>query len=348
MRLAIVIVTYNGMKWIERTLDSCFKCAQLAPVYVVDNNSTDGSADFIAQTYPSVKLFKQEKNLGFAGGNNIGLKAALASGAEAVFLLNQDAELHLGTLDELARYLTLYPKVGAVQPAIILPDGKVNSLGNSFHYLGLAEAWGLGLSMPEAIARVTWLKEGEPPYVSGAAVLLRSSALNQVGFFNDELFMYHEDLELSFRMRFYGWSLAVEPAAYVTHYYEPSRSLKQFYYMERNRFIVWLLYFKWPTLVLLFMPWLASELMLLLTSLTGGWFGVKLKSYVYFLHFSNWRYLFKRRRKLQTVRQLTDRELLSLATSKIEFHSDGSQITKYLFNPLSTLVWKIIYPLIRW
>lgn len=349
MRLAIVIVSFNGLKWLEKSLGSCVRHAPHVAIYVVDNSSQDGSAEFISHNYSHVKLIRQEKNLGFAAGNNVGIKRALTDGAEAIFLLNQDAEIKTNTLELLSGYLEQHFKVAAVQPAILLPDSRVNSLGNCFHYLGFGYAGGYGLSLAKAKTHLSWIKNGsEPPYVSGAAVLLRAQALNEVGLFDEELFNYHEDLELSFRLRVNGWRLAVEPSAEVIHHYEFSRSIGKFYYMERNRFLVWLSYFSLPTLILLVIPWFLSEFLLLITSIFGGWFGLKLKSYSYMLRVKTWWDISKKRKIIKSLRSLSDREMLSLACSKIDFQEVSSVATRYLFNPLSFLCWKIIYPLIRW
>lgn len=226
MQCGIVIVSYQGKHWLPACLNSCRSYAPECPVYVIDNASTDGSADLVREQFPEVRLLRQTDNLGFAGGNNVGLRAALQDHLDAVMLLNQDAQLSQNCLSILATHLETHPQVAAVQPAILLPDGRVNSLGNSFHFLGFAEAGGNGLTFTEASAQLPWVVGSlEPPYVSGAAVLLRAEALTQVGFFADELFMYHEDLELSLRLRLAGWHLSVEPAAHVVHHFEFSCSL---------------------------------------------------------------------------------------------------------------------------
>ncbi len=347
MQAAIVIVSYNGTRWLERCLLSCQRFAVDVPVYLVDNASTDSSAE-LAASFGNVTVLKQEVNLGFAGGNNVGLRAAIKDGAEAVFLLNQDAELTAGCLSVLEDYLATHHKMAAVQPAIMLPDGRVNSLGNSFHFLGFGEAAGNGLSFSEAAERLPWLKNNtEPPYLSGAAVMLRVKALKQIGLFQGELFMYHEDLELSLRLRAAGWQLAVVPAAKAIHYYQASRSLKQYYYMERNRLIVWNEIFSIKTLLLLLPIFILSAIALMIMAASQGWFKEKVKSYSYFFLPSSWLKILAGRRKFHTLRQISDRQLLASAAARLEYQLVGA-LTAWLWNPLSFLSWKILYPLIRW
>jgi len=349
MRLGIVIVSYNGQKWLEKSLGSCFAQAPGTPVYVVDNASTDNSLSLIQSRFPAVRLLPQKDNLGFAAGNNVGIRQALQDGAEAVLLLNQDAELGPSAVTKLEQYLAGHPAVAAVQPAIFLPDGRVNSLGNCFHYLGFGFSGGHGLKLSQAVERLPWVRErGEPPYLSGAAVLLRGSALQTVGLFDPELYLYHEDLELSLRLRLSGFKLALCPEAAVVHHYEFSRSVSKFYYMERNRWLVWLSYWRFGTLALLALPLVLSELMLLLTSYGKGWFAAKLKVYAYLGRRQTWQAVASRRRRLKSLRRVSDRQLLRLASATIDFQELSSFMVRYVFNPLSALAWQVIFFFIRW
>lgn len=349
MRTAIIVVSYNGRAWLESSLGSCRKFAPQSTVYVVDNNSTDGSADFVSGNFPEVVLLRERHNLGFAGGNNVGLRRALADGAEALFLLNQDAELTLGCLGKLEAYLAAHPRVAAVQPGIFLANGLVNSFGNSYHYLGFGESGGNGLTEAEAVRTLPWLTAGtEPAYLSGAAMLVRSEALRQVGLFDDALFMYHEDLELSLRLRLAGWHLALERGARVTHHYDHKRSLGQLYYMERNRFIVWLSYLKAPTLITLSLPVLAAEILMLIAAAFNGWLGPKLRAYAYFFTPGAWRTVATRRRQVALLRKVSDRHLLQYASPVIAARSAGSGTLHTLANTVSSAGWKILQPIIRW
>jgi GT2 family glycosyltransferase len=348
MRVAIIVVTYNAQTWLATSLGSCEKHAPDVPVYVVDNASTDGTADTVLSRYPWVRLLKQSINTGFAYGNNLGIDRALADGAEAVLLLNQDAELTEGALGSLTDFLVTHPDVAAVQPIIMLPNGRVNSAGNSFHFLGFGEAGGNGLLLEQLSFKVPWLKTGqEPPYVSGAAVLLRASALKQVGTFHNELFMYHEDLELSLRLRVSGWKLAVRPDARVIHHYEHSRSLRQYYYMERNRLVVWCEVLSLRTLLILLPAFLVSELALLIVAAGKGWLLMKLRAYAYFFRLATWRQIKHRRKDLRVLRRMTDAELMSYASARIEYQPEETgAATRYVLNPLSTCLWRLLKPLV--
>jgi GT2 family glycosyltransferase len=353
MKLAIVIVSYNGKRWLSATLASCLRCSPQVPVYVVDNASTDGSADFITQKFPNIHLIRETNNFGFAGGNNIGMKIALDQGAEAIFLLNQDAELTPGCLEKLSNYLSSNPRVAAVQPAIFLPDGRVNTVGNSFHYLGFGWTTGNGLSWPEVQKIVPWVEtQSEIPYWSGAAVLIRSQALTEVGLFDKFLFLYHEDLELSFRLRQAGWKLKLLPTARAIHHFELYRSRTKWYYMERNRYLVWLSYFKIRTLLVLAVPWLLSEIVLVLGTLVSGWWRQKFNSYGVLFKLDTWRYLKQKRTELRWLGFKNDRDFLQFASDRLPKNiaeAGGVRgIVTLVANMVSIFVWKIIYLLIWW
>lgn len=349
MKAAIIILCYNGVRYLPAMLGSCQKYAPRVPVYLVDNASSDGTLPYVTNNWPKVKLLRQTANLGFAAGNNVGIKQAIADGTEAVFLLNQDAELTRGSLDKLVNYLSLHPRLALVQPRVNLPDGRVNSLGNCYHYLGFGFAGGNGLSYEEALRRLPWFKrQSEIPYGSGAAVLLRVQALQAVGLFDEHLFMYHEDLELGLRLRCYGWQLQVVPEAEVIHHYQFAANPNSFYFMERNRLVVWLSYFKLPTLLLLLIPFILSEVALLVSSLLSGWLGAWWRSRAYFFKVEAWRYLVQKRKQVRKFKQVSDRYLLSFATGSIHFQEHNPWYVSYLFNPLANLGWLVLKPLIRW
>ena len=349
MKTAIIIVTYNAEKWLDLCLGSCRRFAKEVPVIVVDNNSSDNTVEYIKKNYSEVVVLPQADNTGFAKGNNIGIKYALAHAAESVFLLNPDAEICEQTLEKCHQVLFSDDKLAAVQPIILLPSKLVNSVGNSFHYLGLAEAGGNDLPLEIAKEVVPHLKnKTEPGYLSGAAMMIKTEVIKCLGGFDEFLFIYHEDAELCWRFRLAGWKLGVVSEAVAIHHYEFSRSIARIYYMERNRFLVWLSLLKWPTLVLLILPVFFSEAMLLAWSLMTGSFFKRIKIYNYLLTREAGDYIISKRQAIKKIRQLSDREFLSFASATIESKNVQSFMTTFVFNPVSKLAWKIIYPLIRW
>ena len=121
MKVFTVIVTYNGMNWIDQCLKSVITQSE---VVVVDNNSSDLTVNFIKQNYPSVKLLEQNINLGFGRANNIGISYALNNNAEAVFLLNQDAFAKKDTINKLITASIKNPEFGIISPIHLNGDGS--------------------------------------------------------------------------------------------------------------------------------------------------------------------------------------------------------------------------------
>jgi GT2 family glycosyltransferase len=354
MQVGICVVTYNSARHIDTCLDSCRRHAPECGVYVVDNASTDGSADLVAQLFPEATLLRQSSNLGFAAGSNVAMRAALDAGCDAVMLLNPDARLVPGTMQRLMSILAGRPQAAAVQPVVLREDGLVNTMGNPVHYLGFSMAGGNGISVADAERELPWLRADalrdavEVPACTGAAVLLRATALSDVGLLEEELFLYHEDLELSLRLRRAGWSLLLCRSAEVVHDYAFSRNPMKWYFMERNRF--WLLgaHYRAGTLALLAAPLLAAELAVWLEAARGGWTAEKLRSYRYWATPRNVAHLRRRRHELARIRRRPDRELLRTASTRLSSPDTSSGVAQRVFDGASALIWRIIYPLIRW
>ncbi len=207
-RVDVVVLNWNG--W-QDTLACLASLARLDypdfRLLVVDNGSTDGSAEKIRQAMPLVELLQTGANLGFGGGCNAGLRHALAGNAEYVWLVNSDATVDPGALSALVAMAEHNPALGSVGSVLHEADGS-----------GAIQLWGggrvnlwLGLSRHQTAP-------GLPDFISGASVLLRRTALQEVGFFDDQtFFMYWEDTDLAFRLRGAGWQLAVADKSRIWH-----------------------------------------------------------------------------------------------------------------------------------
>jgi len=209
-KVAIVLLNWNG--W--RDTSCCLSCLRQLhydnfEVIVVDNGSTDDSVLQIRDQFPWVTLLETGKNLGFAGGCNVGIRHALRDGADFVWLLNTDTKLDSNTLDALMTTARREERIGAVGAAIYSmaePDqlqawggGSVNFwLGRSRHFLRPVH-------------------DNAIEYITGASLLLRGSALRSVGLLDDSFFFFWEDADLGFRLRKAKWKLAVAGAAKVWH-----------------------------------------------------------------------------------------------------------------------------------
>lgn len=241
-RVAVIIVSYNVRDLLARCLESIAigrQAVDLAPVYVVDNASSDGSAAMVRERFPWVELIAAAENLGFARANNVALRAlglpAAAAAPDAVLLLNPDAELLPGAVDALAACLDAQSNVGMVGPQLQYGDGCFQH--SAFRFPSLAQIFldffplhgrlldsRINGRYPQAL-----YARGEPfavDFILGASMLVRADALRQVGLLDEGYFMYAEEMDWAWRMRAAGWSILCAPAARVIHH--EGQSSRQF------------------------------------------------------------------------------------------------------------------------
>ncbi|MBI4281326.1 glycosyltransferase family 2 protein [Candidatus Uhrbacteria bacterium] len=362
--IAVVVLTYNGKKYLPDLFASVQKtvCDRSWQLIVVDNASTDGTAELLVQlaSVPPLNVRGGEEglyspfiiynstNAGFAEGNNVGIRKALADGVEYVVLLNHDTVVEPDWLTELVRAVESDELVGAVQARLMLADKKdtVNSLGNEIHFLGFGYAGGYRERFE--ISKYRNIETREVAYASGAAVLYRAKALKDVGLFDASLWMYHDDLDLGWRLWRAGWKSVLAPESVVYHKYEFSRSIKKYYYMERNRFLVLLENYSFATLVLIFPALLFMEIGLFVKAIVSGWGMEKLRAYVYFFRWSTWRMIFAKRKEKQKSFRRPERELLARFTGVIAFQDIQNPVLTYIVNPILTLYLQIIKRIVWW
>lgn len=219
--LDVVIVSYRCRELLRRCLASVERHApEGTRVWVVDNDSRDGSAELVRAEFPWVTLFESGENAGFARATNRGIAAG---GAPYVLALNPDTELHEDTLPTLLRLLGEHPEVGIVGPRLERPDGSFDHasrrsfptlLGALGHFSGIGRRLERG---PLAQYRAPDVERGPVDAVNGAFMLIRRAALEQVGLFDEGYWMYMEDLDLCFRFKEAGWVTWYEPSATALH-----------------------------------------------------------------------------------------------------------------------------------
>jgi len=345
-RVLIVILVYNGADFLRDCLSSLANISYPKDnfeVLIIDNASTDNSVDYLKNNWAEFKLIENKKNSGFAAGNNIGLQYGIDNGFDYVYLLNQDTVVKPDFLNEIMAVAETDPKIGAVQSKLLLyqDQGKINSLGNEIHYLGFAFAGGYQRPDQELAVR-------EIAYPSGASVLLRVEALKQIGLFNAEFFMYHEDADLGWRLWLSGWKVMLAPNSVVYHKYEFSRSIKKYYYMERNRYLVTLQNYKMATILLISPAWLIMDIAMFFYSFIGGWWREEFKVYAYFFDLRSWDKLIKVRKEVQNKRKIKDKEIIKRFVGRIEFQGIENPLLKYIANPAFNLYWQIAKRLVWW
>jgi N-acetylglucosaminyl-diphospho-decaprenol L-rhamnosyltransferase len=238
--LTIVLVNYNSGEWVERCLRSFSHLSNWSPrrsdwrVVMVDNASTDGSTELIEQAYPWVEIIRLPENRGFSAGNNVALATVTT---EFAMLLNTDTEfLPVTNLEEFIEKNFADPKVGIVSPRVELPDGSLDhashrgfpTLWNSAMYFsGLAQRFpttkfftGYTLGWQDS----TTAHEIEA--CTGAAMIVRTSAMKTVGLLDEAFFMYAEDIDWCYRFHQAGWKIWYDPSVVVLHHKHKSGKAK--------------------------------------------------------------------------------------------------------------------------
>jgi len=226
--LSIIIVSWNVKGLLRRCLDSIFQhpTSNLQfEVIVVDNASSDGSAEMVKEDFPQVRLMANEENLGFTRANNQGIAA---SRGRYVLLLNPDTEVIGDALGAMVDYMDVHPDVGALGPMLLNPDGSVQSSRRRFPTLATAllesTVFQWELSRDNRVLRRYYVLDRpddevqEVDWVTGACILMRREAIEEVGPLDEGFFMYSEELDWCRRAKERGWKVIYLPTARVIHY----------------------------------------------------------------------------------------------------------------------------------
>jgi len=346
-KISVVIVTWNGRKYVSDCFNNLKKQTLLPEEIVcVDNASEDGTVEYVEGKFPKYNLIKNKKNLGFARANNQGLEMALQGSPDYVFLLNQDTVCRRDCLEKLAEQAEKEKEnVFAWQPLILCWPQKdlIQTAGDKIHYLG----FGFCGDYKEQADKGTIEKlKTNPTYVSGAGMFIKAEALKKVGFLDNDLFLYHEDLDLCLRARFMGYEMKLVPSAMMYHKYTEGTPRHRWYWSERNRLLTLLKFYKWPTLILILPAWLFMEAGIWGFSLMTGWFPLKIKSYFTCL----WQIpgTLVKRGKLQKIRKIKDRQLAELLEAEFSFAGFENEIIKKIVNPVLGTYWRIVRRIIFW
>lgn len=211
--MVVVVLTYNGLQWIEKCLASVLASGFNGQrVLVVDNASTDGTPEKVRQQFPQVRLRQNDRNLGFAAGNNVGIKLALDEGAEYVMLLNQDTTVAPDCFSRLEEAAKGNPP-GVFAPLQLRYDGS--GLDPGMRRGLLVESGEFIDDLWRGQRRKTYpLKEAY-----GGAVLFHRTVFEAVGLFDECYFLYGEDEDLCRRIRWAGFQFSLVPGALVYHWH---------------------------------------------------------------------------------------------------------------------------------
>ena len=258
--VSVIVVNWNGKHLLAECLGSLVEQEQPdVEIILVDNGSTDGSAAYVRETYPAVRLLELPENLGFAGGNNAGIRIARG---KYIALLNNDTRTDRAWLSRLVSEAESGPSsVGMWASKILSYDHP-----DTFDNIGL-------LLYPDGLGRGKGRLEKdqgqydaaqEAFFPSGCAALYRASLLGEIGLLDEDFFAYADDVDIGLRARWAGWKCRYVPGAIVYHKYSASSSAYspfKAYLVERNRIWVLLKYF--PLELILISPLFTLQRMIL-------------------------------------------------------------------------------------
>lgn len=353
-RVAVIIVSWNHGRFLRETFRSLASVdypREAWKVFLVDNASTDDTNSLARELidWSRDSFLPLSENTGFTGGNNFAVKQAMQEGFEYVYLLNPDTAVQPNFLSEAIRVAESDPAIAMAQSRLMLADEptKLNSWGNEVQFLGFSFCGGYRVSADSREA-VEKLVVRDIAAASGAAVLIKCAMLRLVGLFDDELFAYHEDVDLSWRMRLAGFRVVLAPESIVYHRYEFSRSIKKFYFMEKNRWLVHFKNLRLATLVLLAPAMVVMELGLWFYAFRSGWWREKARAYGYFLSRKNWWKLLASRRLVQKHRSVSDRFIIRFFSPSIKYQEIANPLWDYFGNPIFAVYWFIVRLIIFW
>jgi len=226
MEISIVIVSWNAKHYLEMCLDSLAATAprRSMEILVLDNASTDGSAEMVEARFPQVKLIRSRENLGFSRGNNVAIRECRG---RYIALVNSDVVILPGCLDALADFLDKHPKVGNVGPRVLNPDMTLQISCRRFPTVWNNFCSATGLA---SVFKNSSIFAGEQMFFSphdrttpvevlvGCFSMIRREAFDAVGLLDEGLFMYGDDLDWCRRCWNAGWEVVFYPGAQAIHY----------------------------------------------------------------------------------------------------------------------------------
>ena len=218
--LSIVLVCWNNKSYLDPCLKSLYESGLHTPfdVVVVDNGSTDGSQQMLAEKYPQVKIIQNSSNVGLGKASNQGMEA---TAGQYVLLLNNDTIVNGASFDAMVDFLDQHPRAGAVGGKLMNPDGTIQAGYN--HFSSLTEEFLVATRLGElirpgypAIMHAEQIRSVD--WMGSACLMVRRAALDEVGLLDEGYFIYGDETDLQYRLKKAGWEIYFLPKATTIHY----------------------------------------------------------------------------------------------------------------------------------
>ena len=317
--VSVIVLNYNAGELLLNCIESLKKSTYSnMEILVVDNISSDGSQTKCKEKFPDIKLIQNEKNLGYCGGNNVGIKEAKG---EFIVILNPDTVVDVNWLDELIAAQKEFGE-GLYQPKILSlnEDGVIQSTGNMLHVFGFGFARDKGnkvTNKKEEIERIG--------YASGTCLFTTRKVIKKVGLLDEFLFLYHDDLDLGWRAAQIGINSYYVPKSRISHVesYSLKWSPKKFYWLERNRKYCLLTHYSKDTYKKMRFSLMLVDLFVWTFYFSKGFLGAKIKAELEI--WKNKKIIEKKYSELEKKKIISDKKLIKSFPDKIFVPTNVSQ-----------------------
>ncbi|WP_321418524.1 glycosyltransferase family 2 protein [uncultured Methanomethylovorans sp.] len=322
--VSIILLTYNSALDLPECVPSLLSQTYgNFEIIIVDNASSDGTVEFIHKNYPQLKLIEAGKNLGYPSGNNLGFEYARGN---YVVVVNPDTVADSQWLTELIKPLDEDSSITATTSKIKIyyDTDKINACGDISHYTGLTFC--KGLHAPSD----SFSQSEEIGAVAGGSFAIRREMLDYIKGFDSDFFLYMEDTDLSWRVRFAGGKLVYVPTSIIYHKFKLSIAAWKHFYLERNRYMMLLKNLETKTLLLLLPGLVLTEIVTMGHATLNGPEYIRNKFKAYWWIVNNRNIIFEHRKKTLATKKISDKEFFQL----IEWRVPYEQIIKN-----KTLLW---------
>ena len=317
--VSIIVLNYNAGKLLHNCIESLQKLDyNNVEIIVVDNISTDNSQNECKERFPNIKLIQNNKNVGYCGGNNIGMKQAKG---EFIIILNPDTIVESNLISQ---FLTVYKENGdgLYQPKILSLDNKeiLQSTGNMIHIFGFGFARDKG--------KLDKIKSNENitiGYASGTCLFSSRIIFEKLGFFDEFLFLYHDDLDLGWRANQKGIKSYFVPSTAIFHAesYSLKWSKKKVYWLERNRRYCLKTHYSKETLKKIKWSLWYTEILVWLFYISKGYISAKIQAESDLR--KNHKFIIKKQIEIENQKKISDLELIKEFPDRIEVPKDVSE-----------------------
>jgi len=343
MRIGVILINYKD--YAEKFLEHCRDSLQLQElgdnemrVYIIDNVTSEQTRATITAIYPEAIVIGSDGN-GWGHANNIGMRHAMQDGCDVVILANMDTVFEPTWAKELVAPLS-DTTIGITQSKVLLFNTnppRLNSRGNVLQFLGFSFCVGYNDLDTENERELVDIGSA-----SGVALAMKVQTAQEIGMCDESYFMYHDDVELSAKVIMRGKRIVMVPTSRVAHKYEFSRSVRQVYFMERNRYRVLFTFFPLTLLIASSPLLLGMELAMWLYAIKNGWGKQKLEVLQYFFKKETWDDIRRKRKEQFAQRRITNGQFIKKLVAIVDFQEIQNPLLRYVGNPVMSVYFSIL------